>query len=115
MIPANHFIYLIEPQTINSKGFYHVAAVVEGRIIKKTVDDFVYYDEITKKVHSHPFLEDKPWIHIILKVWAKINKGYEEMDQASPFDFIRAFTYPDWSIFNPGLESVETLVKLFSA
>lgn len=103
MIPEKHFLYLIEPQTINQKGFYHVAAVKEGRIIKKTVDDYVYYDEITKKVHCHPFLEDKPWVHIILKVWAKLNKGYENLPKASPFSFIKAFTYPDWSVFNPGL------------
>ena len=103
MIPEKHFCYLIEPQTINEKGFYHVAAVKEGRIIKKTVDDFVYYDETTRTIHAHPFLDDKPWVHIILKVWAKLNKGYENLPLASPFQFIRAFTYPDWSVFNPGL------------
>lgn len=43
-MPEKHFLYLIEPQTVNEKGFYHVAAVKEGRIIKKTVDDYVYYD-----------------------------------------------------------------------
>jgi len=44
MIPEKHFTYLIEPPVINDKGYYHVATVVEGRIIKYTVDDFVYYD-----------------------------------------------------------------------
>jgi len=91
-----------------------VATVVEGRIIKKTIDDYVYYDEITKRIYGHPFLEDKPWIHIILKVWAHTNRGYDKMELASPFSFIKTFTYPDWSIFNPGLESIETIVKLFS-
>ena len=115
MIPEKHFFYLIEPQTINEKGFYHVAAVKEGRIIKKTVDDFVYYDETTRTIHAHPFLDDKPWIHIILKVWAKLNKGYENLPLASPFQFIRAFTYPDWSVFNPGLENLESVIMRFSA
>lgn len=70
---------------INEKGYYHVATVVEGRIIKYTVDDYVYYDETTKQIHAHPFLEDKPWIHIILKVWARVNKGYDKIEQAKPF------------------------------
>lgn len=115
MIPEKHFLYLIEPQTVNQKGFYHVAAVKEGRIIKKTVDDYVYYDEITKSIYSHPFLEDKPWIHIIVKVWAKLNKGYENLPTASPFQFIKAFTYPDWSVFNPSVENLETVIKQLSS
>lgn len=92
-----------------------MATVVEGRILKQTVDDYVYYDEITHKIESHPFLEDKPWVHIILKVWAKLNKGYQKMELASPFQFIKAFTYPDWSTYNPCLESIENIIKLFSA
>jgi len=78
--------------------------VKEGRIIKKTIDDYVYYDEVTHKIYGSPLLEDKPWVYIVLKVWAKMNLGYDNLSMCKPFSFIRAFTFPDWSIFNPGLE-----------
>ena len=85
LIPEWHFQYLIEPETVNGKGYYHVAVVKEGRIIKKTIDDYVYFNEHTRRIHSHPFLEDKPWIHIIVKTWAKMNRGYENIPLARPF------------------------------
>lgn len=83
-----------------------MAVVKSGRIIKKTIDDYIYYDENAKQIYCSPLLEDKPWIHIILKIWAKMNGGYENLAQCKPFSFLRAFTFPDWSIFNPGLEDL---------
>jgi hypothetical protein len=103
MFPEWHFLYLIEPETVNEKGYYHVAVVKEGRIIKKTIDDYVYFDERTRRIYAHPFLEDKPWTHILLKTWAKMNKGYENILAPSPFQFAKAFTFPDWGVFNPSL------------
>ncbi len=57
-------------------------------------------------------MENRPvWVHIILKAWAKINRGYEQLYNCEPFSFVQAFTYPDWSIFNPGLESLQTIIS----
>jgi hypothetical protein len=43
-------------------------------------------------------------MHILMKVWAKINKGYEEMLEAKPFSFIKTFSFPDWEVMNPNYE-----------
>lgn len=51
-------------------------------------------------------LEDRPWVHIILKTWAKLNVGYALANEAEPFSFIQAFTFPEWSLINPGREKV---------
>lgn len=64
---------------VNEQGFYHVAVVQSGRIAKIIVDDWVYYDEVQGQVVRHPLLEDKPWVHVILKAWAKLNKGYDRI------------------------------------
>ena len=82
--------------------------------MKITVDDYVYYDANSRRIVAHPSLADKPWVHIILKVWAKLNKSYEESCKAVPFQFLRTFTYPDWRVFNPSLEKLETTIKNFS-
>jgi hypothetical protein len=50
-------------------------------------------------------------VHIILKAWAKLNKGYDRLDTCEPFSFIKTFTFPDWAIFNPGLEELETIIS----
>lgn len=111
MLPEWHFLSLIEPKTISEQGYYHVAVVQNGRMAKIIIDDFVYFDEIRNQIVAHPFLQDKPWVHIILKAWAKINKGYDRLDACEPFAFIKAFTFPDWAIFNPGLEDLETIIS----
>lgn len=80
-----------------------MAVVQGGRIAKLVVDDFVYYDEVRGEIQAHPFLMDRPWVHIILKAWAKLNHGYDRMDSAPPFSFLKAFSFPDWGVFNPGL------------
>ena len=44
---------------------------------KEVIDDTMYFDETLDKILSHPDIEDHPWVHILLKAWAKKNKGYE--------------------------------------
>jgi hypothetical protein len=103
MLPEWHFLSLIEPHTISEQGYYHVAVVQGGRIARLVVDDFVYFDETRGRILCHPFLPDRPWVHIILKAWAKLNRGYDRLDACEPFAFLKAFSFPDWGIFNPGL------------
>jgi hypothetical protein len=111
MFPEWHYLTLIEPKTINEQGYYHVAVVQNGRIMKMIIDDCVYYDEARNQIVAHPFHDDKPWVHILLKAWAKVNGGYERLDDCEPFEFVKTFTFPDWSIFNPGLETLETIIS----
>ena len=111
MLPEWHFLTLIEPRNISEQGYYHVALVQGGRMAKLVIDELVYFDEIAQQIHAHPYLPDKPWVHIILKAWAKLNKGYDKLDSCPPFAFIKAFSFPDWATFNPGFEDLVTVIS----
>jgi hypothetical protein len=53
-------------------------------------------------------------VHILIKVWAKINGGYENLYKCEAFQFIRTFTFPDWEIINPSREDKEFIIKKLS-
>lgn len=101
MLPFRHWCKLIEPPFINEKGFYYVVVCQNGTLTKVIIDDKFYFDEKDHKILTHPALSDHPWVHIVAKVWAKLNKGYDNLKSCPSFSFIRTFSFPDWEIMNP--------------
>lgn len=71
-------------------------------MVREIIDDSFYFDDTNNELFSLAPLQNHPWIHIIVKVWAKLNQGYELLENMSPFSFIKTFTFPDWEIINPG-------------
>lgn len=71
---------------------------------KEIIDDKFYYDEKENKIVTHSGLSDHIWVHIIVKMWAKLNKGYENLKNCRSFSFIRNFSFPDWDVMNPNKE-----------
>lgn len=60
------------------------------------IDDYMEFDTEKNEIVAHKILVDQPWMHIILKVWAKINHGYDNLYECEPFLFVKTFSFPDW-------------------
>ena len=60
------------------------------------IDDYIEYDTEKNEIVGYKIIQNQIWMHIILKVWAKINHGYEKLYECEPFLFVKAFSYPDW-------------------
>jgi hypothetical protein len=47
-------------------------------MIKLLIDDYVIWDDLRKEIVTHPFFDNsQPWLHVILKAWAKLCGSYE--------------------------------------
>jgi hypothetical protein len=51
----------------------------DGVLVKEVIDDTFYYDENGGCLYTHPELQNYPWVHILIKVWAKIKGGYKNL------------------------------------
>ena len=45
-------------------------------------------------------------MHILIKAWAKAKGSYSKIMDTQPFQFIKAFSYPDWLVVNPAMEDL---------
>ena len=85
MLPFFHYQKLIEPAYINPSGYYYVVMWKDGVVHKEIIDDEFYFDERLNEIEYHPLLMNHPWIHILIKAWAKKNKSYENLNHCEPF------------------------------
>ena len=71
----------------------------DGRFETEVVDDLIpVYEESEEPIWGMDL--NHPWQLILLKVWAKISKGYYNVKNGKPFEFIEAFTNSNWKYFN---------------
>ena len=114
MLPLWHYKSLIEQKRINPKGYYEIVVWKEGRLTKDIIDDYIEFDNETNKPIGFDLDNVHPWMLILLKMWAKVNNGYQNIYEAEPFGFLKTFSYPDWETINVNIEDDENLINKLS-
>jgi hypothetical protein len=85
-------------QDYSSNGLYKIILNEDGRHRLVTVDDLVpVYDQS----NEHVWEVEEPWKIILLKVWACLNDGYDNIfKRHQPFRALEYFTGNNWRFYN---------------
>ena len=96
---TEHYKSMFITQDFQESGRYEMVVNVDGRFEAVTVDDYVPVYENTEEPIWGMELK-YPWQLIIVKVWAKRCKGYDNILSTDPMDFLSSFTNSNWKYFN---------------
>lgn len=103
-----HYKSLFITQDFQQSGKYILTANIDGRFEVISVDDRIpLYKDTMEPVWGYSF--NNPWELILLKAWAKIVGGYNQVMEARPFEFVETFSYSTWKYFNLAKESKKFL------
>jgi hypothetical protein len=87
ILPIEHYKSLFLTQEFTKHGLYEVIINQNGRFETDVVDDWVpVYEETQEPIWGMDI--NSAWQVILLKFWAKKNKGYSQVKRISPFRFI---------------------------
>ena len=85
-------------QDFSENGLYKVILNEDGRYRLVTVDDMI---PVLNESNQHLWGIEEPWKMILLKVWACLNEGYDNiLKNHRPFNFLEYFTGNNWKYFN---------------
>ena len=94
-----HYKSLFLTQDFVSHGLYEIIINQNGRFQTDVVDDWVpVYADTLEPIWGMDM--EHAWQIILLKFWAKKNRGYRNVKSIPPFRFIEFFTNSNWKYFN---------------
>ena len=71
----------------------------EGRYHTEVVDDYIpVYEKTLEPVWTRDL--QNPWLNLLIKMWAKLKGGYQEIKNTNPMDFLRTFSNSNWRYYN---------------
>ena len=86
-------------QDFTSHGLYQIIINQNGRFETDVVDDLIpVYEETLDPIWGMDI--EHAWQIILLKFWAKKNRGYNKVKEIPPFQFIQFFTNSNWKYYN---------------
>ncbi len=86
-------------QDFVSHGLYEIIINQNGRFETDVVDDWIpVYEDSMEPIWGMDL--EHAWQIILLKFWAKKNRGYYNVKLIPPFRFIEFFTNSNWKYFN---------------
>jgi hypothetical protein len=84
LFPPSHYKSLFITQDYQEKGLYHIIFNKDGRFETDVVDDWIpVYEDTNEPIWGMDF--NHPWQLILLKFWAKKQRGYWKVKNGKPF------------------------------